>query len=155
MKEMRNGLRGYNPKHATQKKVLEFLIPMARDGKGYMKIFKDEDNKNNLDEYINKSAYWHKKSTYLGPPMGKTTKWVFAQNHDMKAIICLFRGWFIVCTKSSHDNIMNHIEGKPMVIRNQMPTGVSLDVELPKSEDSNLEQVYKIVELLIAVPDAH
>ena len=66
----------------------------------------------NLESYISKSSYWEKKSTVLQTQANTEIKWVFAENKDMKCVICMFEGKYIITTKSSHMNIMNHIEGK-------------------------------------------
>lgn len=106
---MQNKLRGYKAKHEIQKNVLDFLNGY---GYGYMVLLKEDFNTKDLNSYIDASAYWNKKHTILTLPEDREMKWVFAENKDMMSVICLFMGWYIICTESSHKNIMDFIEGK-------------------------------------------
>ena len=119
--------------------------------KRYMKLYK-ENEQSDLDTYIDKSSFWEKKNTILEARSGKNIRWVFAENPDMKAIICLFRGWFIITTESSHKNIMNYIEGKLFA---HEPPRSQEEPTIEELDEFLYEIDIEIDELLTAVPDYH
>ncbi len=126
--DMRQGLRHYNPQHETQRKVLDFLTLNTESGiDGINKMVKvyniGDKSKEKINEYVKKSSFWQMKTTeidhltYNGE--FKAVKWTFAVNEQMQTVICTYRGWFIVTTVSSHENIMRELEGKRPKIKNQ------------------------------------
>ncbi len=126
--DMRQSLRHYNPRHETQRKVLDFLTLNTESGiDGINKMVKvyniGDKSKEKINEYVKKSSFWQMKTTeidhltYNGE--FKAVKWTFAVNEQMQTVICTYRGWFIVTTVSSHENIMRELEGKRPKIKNQ------------------------------------
>ena len=109
--EMSLKLRGYVAKHATQERVLSFLESDYRT-KPYMILYPQAEPKD-LSTYVDKSLYWIKKTATLTTKGDIKIDWVFAHNKDMGCVICLFENNYIITTESSHENILNHIEGKP------------------------------------------
>ncbi len=108
---MREALENYKPVHETQKIVLSFLtsdIPYQR----VVSIEARNSKQKDLERYISASKFWVKKDTRIIAPNGDTVIWTFAVNDQMEAVICRYRGWFIVTTKTSHSNIMRELEGK-------------------------------------------
>ena len=144
--EMRESLSNYNPQHAVQKRVLRYLRKEnnLNSERHYSRVMeaKARDSSDAVDEYINKSKYWEKKTVDLVSRDKKNVKWVFAINKQMQAVICKYRGWFICTSISSHENIMRELEGREL-------TFPARSNGYPKvsSEDA-------ILEIIRNVPDA-
>ena len=114
LEAMADKLIGYVPQHVIQQSVLKFLNKQHYLKDKYKKISKiSKDNASTkIDAYIDASQYWNKKTTQIKRPDGSIVKWVFAVNDEMESVICKYRDFFIITTKSSHENIMREIEGR-------------------------------------------
>ncbi len=117
MNEMRDKLVTYRSRHAVQASVLGYLKPQKDENgkvpRQYKQILRnDSEHIKDLETYIDASEYWKKRSTQIITPSGQKVKWTFAINTQFQAVICRYRGWFIVTSISSHDNIMKELEGK-------------------------------------------
>ena len=111
-KDMSAKLMGYRAQHGVQRSVLQYLQV------GFFQTIKYKiinANSSDIDTYINASKYWKKRSTMLERENKRNVTWVFAENKQMQAIICNYRDNFIVCSMSSHENIMREVEGKEML----------------------------------------
>ena len=114
-----------------------------------MKLFKEGSNVEELNSYIDASTYWKKRSTSLNIPNKRDVKWVFAENEDMASVICMFRGWYIICTESSHKNIMNNMEGKGPNKRPKPTAG-----EMLAETGAHIDYIDDdLIQMLNAVPD--
>ncbi len=130
---MANKLSSYRATHTVQKNVLAYLkLEYFRDRK-YKKI---RANIEDIDAYVSASQYWHKRNTILKRIYKNDVRWVFAINNEMKAVICKYQDQFIVCSISSHENIMREVEGKDMLH------------SLPWDEPQPPDAVDQILELL-------
>ena len=111
--KMKSKLQNYTPISAIQRQVLSYLEPTYCEELKYKQLG-DSNLGHRLDRYVKASKYWEVRTTGLEKEDGQHIKWVFAQNDEMGAVICFYRNNYIVCSQSSHENIMKEIEGREL-----------------------------------------
>ena len=100
-------MRNYEPRRTVQKRVLSFATDKV------VKYLKLDFHTNALDEYIDKSNFWNKRTVQV-TPNGKDTKIkvVFAENQQMRSVIFEYMKKMVVTTQSSFENYLKNIEGR-------------------------------------------
>jgi len=131
-----NKIRGYRPTHRVLEQVILFAQnqPLTHMEIGAIK----SDSSEEIDNYVDKSQYWEKKSVIIsiddvlsGMPGKAKQKIVFAENKEMHSIIFSIEETIYIATDSSFENYLNLLEGKRMEKwKNDEPTKIEVMQQL-------------------------
>jgi len=131
LQDFADKIRGYRPAHKIQSDVIYFALSQPLTHRIIGNIGKDSAV--DVDRYIDKSQYWEKKSVTLKvfDPTGLLSKKaeqkiVYAQNEEMRSVIFSIDKDIYIATRSSFENYLNLLEGKPIKEQEEKMTTIEM-----------------------------
>ncbi|RLF26900.1 MAG: hypothetical protein DRN14_06140 [Thermoplasmata archaeon] len=120
IKESRNKFTVYDNDNIAIVRTMGYLVPRNFLYKKYNVIANtNKERIEQMEKYIKDSAIWEKRSINISQNKGNDIKWIFAINYEWKAVICRYKDRYIICSQSSHENIIKEMKKKPLAIINQ------------------------------------